>query len=70
MTIYDKHKKLVEENEHYRDELENFTNSKHGLFDRYSRNDYSQRKASVLENQQVVKKQMEELERRKSQENI
>lgn len=37
MNIYEKHKVLMEENDHYREEIEGFTKGK-GMMDRYNRN--------------------------------
>lgn len=34
------HKQLVKDNQHYRDQLEEFTNANHGLLDRFNRNEY------------------------------
>jgi hypothetical protein len=70
MGLYEKHKKLLRENEQYRDELESFTQGNIGLFDRYNRNEYAQRRASLLSNQEVIKRQMTDLERRKSQDSF
>lgn len=39
MSLYEKHKRLVQENDSYRDQIESFTQKdKGGLLDRYNRN--------------------------------
>lgn len=67
MDLYNKHKLLLLENEQYRDQLEEFTNVNQGLLERFKRNEYLERKAQELDNQSEVRRQMQELERRKSQ---
>lgn len=72
MSLYDKHRRLVELNDSHRDQVESFTQSPQGtgLLDRYNRNEYLQRRASLRENQQQVVRQMEELDLRRSQQAI
>ena len=39
----------------------------HGLLGRYNRNDYLERRAALSKNQEAIRQQMQELERRKHQ---
>lgn len=71
MTLFDRHRKLVEINDSHRDQIEAFTQQPGGgLLERYQRNEYLQRRASLRDNQEQVVKQMEELDRRRSQQII
>ena len=67
MNLYEKHKLLMEENEHYREEIEGFTKGK-GILDRYNRNQYFQRRASQVDIQNELLKQMAEFDRKKRDE--
>ena len=67
MNIYEKHKLLMEENDHYREEIEGFTKGK-GMLDRYNRNQYLQRRASQVDNQNQLLKQMVQFDRKKKEE--
>lgn len=57
MLLFEKHKRLVEENDTYRDQIESFTKGK-GILDRYNRNQYLQRRANLRQNQEHIMKQM------------
>lgn len=68
MNLYEKHSQLLQENDQHRKSIEKFTDTNQGIFNHIWRNEDNQRKKAHLETQELLKKQIDEFNSKKSAE--